>query len=788
MLEFDLLGRSRADFAALRRPRLAAIFSYRFDAHLVPALKHNLLPIVDAFVSFDDRSAEGTFSSEPDRRRALIDAAQELGADWVLAMDPDERIESGAGPTLRRLMESGRHQALKFALRELYLPNAYRVDGIWGRKSQDRMFQLQRGMRLDYAALHSPWVQTGKGFAHYSTGLNIYHLKMLTAERRQARRDLYATLDPKRKLSRPGYDYLSDEAGLRLAEIPASRMYEPEHVEDGGLWMQKTEPALADPPRSRAGASRQAHKFDPGRASGQLAATFAAMGRPVSPPTSQFAGTGTVEKAVAASLVASAAKPADAALHANLIHGLGLLGRDAERRQKIAALAAAQLTGDPLECMRLQPPLGASRDIADFVPLGWCREAVHVTWGKDANIDAGMAVVAIGLDAPSALAEAVDSLLAQKPCPLVIVVNSGSAGVENVLGNRKDHVILAQVPHRVFVGAARNIGASLTCAPWVAFLAGDCTAEPGWAAARLQLHRGGLQGVSSAVAPARNASRAGIAQHLFLFGARLPKLPVDMVFHYGMSYDRLLIAASGWFDPKLRIAEDTKLNESFTRDFRCEFASEVLTLHRASQTLAAARADVRGRSRRLAACRPAGAQLGLDARVFPLFEANLQLMFTRIRGRWKQRRQIGVAYPEYRGWDLSVFAAALEIASAAGSWAEFPAEIRARRAARAVRDQCLKGDAAAAAHLIAEAGPDFRIGPRSALELADVLKRSGLNKEAWQVLDFVASRFVGVPALEAALAEPVEPAAAESDKDATNPLPRTPAPGQTAANQTGRVR
>src|SRR4051812_23438239 len=104
MLQYGLTG-SDAIWRQRRRNRslLLGIFSYRYDAQLVPDLLENIKPVVDGWVAFDDREATNVFSSEPQRRRLLIDKARELGATWVLAIDPDERIERGAATRIRRL-------------------------------------------------------------------------------------------------------------------------------------------------------------------------------------------------------------------------------------------------------------------------------------------------------------------------------------------------------------------------------------------------------------------------------------------------------------------------------------------------------------------------------------------------------------------------------------------------------------------------------------------------------------------------------------------------------------
>ena len=69
------------------------------------------------------------------------------------------------------------------------------------------------------------------------SGLNLYHLKMITRARREARRDLYNRLDPDRRFQPIGYDYLADDQGAVLKPIRPGREYHPPHNDDGGLWM-----------------------------------------------------------------------------------------------------------------------------------------------------------------------------------------------------------------------------------------------------------------------------------------------------------------------------------------------------------------------------------------------------------------------------------------------------------------------------------------------------------------------------------------------------------------------
>lgn len=219
-----------------RRPRLLVVYSFRYDAHLVPALIENTRPFADGWVALDDRAGRGVFTNEPARRRVLLDRARAEGADWVLAVDPDERLEASLAARLPDLLRVPGPQAYSFALREMYAVDRYRVDGIWGRKRQTRLFTLD-GV-ADYTMdLHSQWVPPGSPHRIDHLDINLYHLKMISPARRAARRDLYNRLDPARQRQAIGYDYLADETGAAFEAIPVGRGYRPGHVEDGGLWM-----------------------------------------------------------------------------------------------------------------------------------------------------------------------------------------------------------------------------------------------------------------------------------------------------------------------------------------------------------------------------------------------------------------------------------------------------------------------------------------------------------------------------------------------------------------------
>lgn len=240
-------GRKRWQTLFGRRPKILALFSYRFDAHLVPDLIANIDPIVDGWIAFDDRAATGLFSSEVARRRALLEAAKENGADWILGVDPDERFEVGASEGIRPLVRVAGRVAWGFDFREMYTPDSYRVDGIWGRKKRFCLFSMFDPAERYDTGVHDLWYPRNAGFREKFCGLNLYHLKMIDPARRTARARLYKTLDPENRLQPIGYDYLADEAGAKFETIAPNRHYHPPHVDDGGLWMLDQSSAKAEP-------------------------------------------------------------------------------------------------------------------------------------------------------------------------------------------------------------------------------------------------------------------------------------------------------------------------------------------------------------------------------------------------------------------------------------------------------------------------------------------------------------------------------------------------------------
>ncbi len=236
--------------------RLMGVMCVRNEARWLPGLLAHLEDHVDAFLAFDDGSTDGTRDvlarhpkmldvignppvenhvwREDLNRARLLSHARELGAQWVLAIDPDERLELTLARNLRRVCdaaESFDKALVVFRNRELWdSPLHYRIDGLWGRKLRERLFRMPDAPTFgNFTRLHGPWHphETEVHGRPAQWPGNIYHLKMVRRDWREARRDLYNGLDPTKEFQKwIGYDYLTNERGLALAKIPPWRSYD----------------------------------------------------------------------------------------------------------------------------------------------------------------------------------------------------------------------------------------------------------------------------------------------------------------------------------------------------------------------------------------------------------------------------------------------------------------------------------------------------------------------------------------------------------------------------------
>ncbi|OHV83175.1 glycosyltransferase family 2 protein [Mesorhizobium sp. ORS 3428] len=212
-----------------------------------------------------------------------------------------------------------------------------------------------------------------------------------------------------------------------------------------------------------------------------------------------------------------------------------------------------------------------------------------------------LAVVVIGFRAPTELVAAVRSVLGQNIPLEIVVVNSGGGNARALLADAGLDVPVIEFEHRLFVGAARNVGIAATTAPFVAFLADDCLACPGWAAARLRHHSGGAPTVASAILNSHPRNLVACAAHLVMHMRRLPGLAAHKALRYGVSFDRKLFERYGLFDEQMASGEDTEFMARLPRAMEPLWEPAVLTVHRNETRLARLIADQYRRGRRYGA-------------------------------------------------------------------------------------------------------------------------------------------------------------------------------------------
>lgn len=206
----------------------------------------------------------------------------------------------------------------------------------------------------------------------------------------------------------------------------------------------------------------------------------------------------------------------------------------------------------------------------------------------------------LGLGNPPELPAAVRSLLEQGEPVEVVVVNSGGGGAAASLSASGLDVPVIEIPERLLPGAARNRGIAATRAPFVAFLAADCLAEPGWAAARLRAHRAGVPAVASAVTNPFRRNLAAWASYVVLFSRRMPGAPPADALRYGVSYERTLFDRFGLFREDLRGGEDTEFHQRMAGEVAIAWEPGVRTAHRHPRRVAVLLADQYRRGARMA--------------------------------------------------------------------------------------------------------------------------------------------------------------------------------------------
>ena len=234
-----------------RRPKIYAVMCVMNEEFWLPGLLKSIYKYVDGIIAIDDGSTDQTFQilknckkvidikrnpvherndekfDETASREYLVRRAKELGGDWVICCDPDERFEIELLKQLRKLSEKN-HNGFVVSTRELWgSAYQYRCDGIWNMKERVLFFPLADKMTFNFPhRAHGPWIYNELAQNVKKLPYNAYHFKMITAKGRELRKNGLKFLDPHNEMQAIGYDYLVDTNGLKLEKIDKDKMYD----------------------------------------------------------------------------------------------------------------------------------------------------------------------------------------------------------------------------------------------------------------------------------------------------------------------------------------------------------------------------------------------------------------------------------------------------------------------------------------------------------------------------------------------------------------------------------
>jgi hypothetical protein len=208
-----------------------------------------------------------------------------------------------------------------------------------------------------------------------------------------------------------------------------------------------------------------------------------------------------------------------------------------------------------------------------------------------------LAVVVMSFRNERTVEAAIDSLLAQDVPAEIVVAHSGGGTTPALVAERYPSVTLAVSEARRYPGGTRNAGVDASTAPFVAFLAADCVALPGWTRARVDRHLAGEAAVASALLPHRRDAPS-LGASLLQHSNRLPGFEPAPHLRYGVSYSREVLAQHGPFPAQEGFPEDVAVNTRILDSgTSIAWAPEILTTHRYPTTLRALWADQHRRGR-----------------------------------------------------------------------------------------------------------------------------------------------------------------------------------------------
>ena len=523
---------------------------------------------------------------------------------WIQTKGSEDRLAEQIGPMTQEFGPV----LWTFECREMFTPEQYRIDGLWGQRQRIRLFPCLPGMEPDDRTFHGSWTRNGLKLPQRQSGLNFYHLRMASPLRRRLRRDLYAHLDATRANQALGYDYLDDERGKEVCAIPDMRAYSPRYSEDNGTWsspkLQTTDsPAPPDPLRCQLKRLQQTWLKG-----GYENAMYVALDILKDHPDD-------TEMALWAADCALKCGFWDRAL--DLVQPIAardpeaLLARSIACRAQIELGQIKQARQTLSEIDKLAPDSTLFRALQDRLPARslfgtmqrstlwqrWIDGPATMVEGKKIS-DSAMSVVVLSLGAPKEVADAVASLLSQSEVPEITVVNSGGGDITSQLSQYRDRLRIISTPVRLYAGAARNVGIDASRGQYVGFLASDCTMCQGSIAAWLHQHQNGARAVSAFVEPQTPDNLYQTAAAFLLHSSRSPKSVIFQDQTYSLSLDRSVFEAFGYYPTGLRIGEDTYLKHSLTGNVEIVSDPKIRLQHKYPNDKASLAQDIEKRALR----------------------------------------------------------------------------------------------------------------------------------------------------------------------------------------------
>jgi GT2 family glycosyltransferase len=146
----------------------------------------------------------------------------------------------------------------------------------------------------------------------------------------------------------------------------------------------------------------------------------------------------------------------------------------------------------------------------------------------------------------------------------VVVVDSSLDQTPQIVAREFPSVQLIHLDRRTFAGAARNIGARSTPAPFCLMIDSDCVAQPDLIERMIARHREAeYAAVGGSLSNGTPGSLSGLTGYLLEFKEFIPAAPMRLektVPTANVAYRRETLERQGFFDEEMWLAEDVLFN------------------------------------------------------------------------------------------------------------------------------------------------------------------------------------------------------------------------------------